>query len=681
MKYISTRGETEPMEFMDAVLTGLAPDGGLLVPESIPDLSNEWPKWATHSFEEICFRVLSHFVTDIPANELKTIIARSYATFRDSKIAPVRTVGPVHILELYHGPTLAFKDVAMQFLANTFEHILNQRKATLNIVGSTSGDTGSAAIHGVRGKKRINIFMMHPKGRTSKVQEMQMTSVLDDNVYNLQVEGTFDDCQRVMKEVFRDTDFKDSHHLGAVNSVNWARVLAQIVYYFTGGIEVMSRTGKKSFRVSVPTGNFGNILAGWYAKQMGLPISKLVLATNENDILARFFSEGDYSRGDVKKTISPSMDIQAASNFERYLYYRLGEKSADVARIMRGFERGEGLDIEFPVSGGSIDAQFAAGTATRAETEATIKEYQEKYNVLLDPHTAVGVFVGEKHLGEDEPMLCLSTAHPAKFPESIQAACGTDATHPVIDKLAGSETRCQPMLADDMTLKRFISDTIYPGENRSVMPLASGPAASTATASVDSTESASGAQASGVGSGAKAAGSGSKALGSGSKAVAVGAGAAAVATASNTATANNTAAANTVATPASNASSSEAGAVPPAPPESAASARSGMRVYQKPGLLGRSWFRFLVLCLLAGLSGLGALVLGMTLAFSRPLPISRSSITNVIEQPELLTADPVRLVWIVIACLVSFIGFLFAIDYFRKHRAHHKRLREQSEGL
>jgi threonine synthase len=319
------------MGFQDAVMEGLAPDGGLLLPDRLPDVSDQLAYWATLSYQDLTFEVLRRFV-DLPAEDLKGLIRRSYERFTHAEIAPAWPVGPLWILELFHGPTLAFKDIALQFLGNFFDYTLRQRQTRLNILGATSGDTGSAAIHGARGRDRMNIFIMHPRGRTSPLQEKQMTSVLDANVHNLAIEGTFDDCQNIMKAIFRDTAFKGRYALGAINSVNWARVLAQIVYYFSSGLYVMARTGAARVSFAVPTGNFGDILAGWLAARMGLPIARLVLATNENDILSRFFNTGTYSLGDVVPTLSPSMDIQVASNFERYLYYRVGQDAAEAVR-------------------------------------------------------------------------------------------------------------------------------------------------------------------------------------------------------------------------------------------------------------------------------------------------------------------------------------------------------------
>lgn len=437
------------MGFMDAVLVGLAPDGGLLIPESLPELGTELDAWADLSYPELAFEIFKHF-TDIPEKDLRGLVNRAYAVFRHPEIAPVVKVGNVHVLELFHGPTLAFKDLAMQFLSQVYDYVLEQRDQTINILGATSGDTGSAAIHGVRGKDRIRIFMMHPKGRISHLQEKQMTSVLDDNVFNLAVKGTFDDCQQMMKSIFADVAFKTEHKLGAVNSVNWCRVLAQIVYYFWAGLKVMKETGSDTVRFSVPTGNFGNILAGYFAHRMGLPVDKLVLATNENDILSRFFKTGVYARGDVYKTISPSMDIQVASNFERYLYYKVHGDGALVEKLLQTFKEGGSVTVP-----GFSENLFIADKGNTEQTTALIKRYHDAHDYLMDPHTAVGVYVGEQHLSE-VPMICVSTAHPAKFTAAIVSAIGTESHHSILDALAHAETRQSDCPAEESAVRTFI---------------------------------------------------------------------------------------------------------------------------------------------------------------------------------------------------------------------------------
>jgi threonine synthase len=294
------------MGFRDAVMTGMARDGGLLLPEDIPDVRSRLAQWRGLSYTELAVEIFALF-GDLPRADLERLVKRSYATFRHPEVTPVVPVGGVHILELFHGPTLAFKDVALQFLGNLFEYVLQDSRDELNIVGATSGDTGSAAIHGVRGRERIRIFIMHPHNRVSPVQEWQMTSVLDPNVFNIAVEGTFDDCQRILRTLFGDLDFKDRLRLGSINSINWARVLAQIVYYFYAAFRVMDATGAGRVRFSVPTGNFGDIFAGYLATKMGLPVSKLILPTNENDILARFFNTGEYRMGEVCETLSDAI--------------------------------------------------------------------------------------------------------------------------------------------------------------------------------------------------------------------------------------------------------------------------------------------------------------------------------------------------------------------------------------
>jgi len=428
------------MGFQDAVMTGLAPDGGLLLPSAVPAVSPATlAAWRGLSYPELAIAVLRLY-TDLPEADLDALVRRSYAVFRHADVTPVVPVGDRYVLELFHGPTLAFKDIALQVLGNLFARILAARDEEMNIVAATSGDTGSAAIQGVRGKPRIRIFVMHPDGRTSRTQALQMTSVLDPNVHNLAVQGTFDDCQSILKSLFRDLPFKQAYHLGAVNSINWARVLAQIVYYFYGAFRVMDATGCARVRFTVPTGNFGDIFAGYLAARMGLPIDRLVLATNENDILFRFFETGVYCRGAVQPTLSPSMDIQVASNFERYLYYRMGGATRRVCDLMEAF-RAEGRFVLPPDAG--AEGLMATGRGDSAATLRTIGDCYARFGYLLDPHTAVGYHVAGRHLDADIPMICLATAHPAKFGDAIRQATGQDlAHHPLLDALEGAATRC-----------------------------------------------------------------------------------------------------------------------------------------------------------------------------------------------------------------------------------------------
>ncbi|HQL49703.1 MAG TPA: threonine synthase [Kiritimatiellia bacterium] len=443
MRYVSTRGGGEPLTFKQTILTGLARDGGLYLPASIPDVRDRLPAWRALSYQDLAFEIIRLFADDIPDAALRGIVTRSYATFRHPEVTPVVRVGPVHLLELFHGPTLAFKDVALQFLGNLFEYALDETGGELNIVAATSGDTGSAAIYGMRGRARIRIFVMHPRGRVSPVQERQMTTVLDDNVCNLAVEGTFDDCQNIVKDLFNDLPFRDACRLGAVNSINWARVLAQIVYFFYAAFRVQETTGAEQVHFSVPTGNFGDIFAGYVARSMGLPIERLVLATNENDILSRYFNTGVYSTGAVAPTLSPSMDIQVASNFERYLYDLADKDPARLSRWMAAFKATGSLTPDV-----APRACFRAGRGDTEMTLKTIKAYWEACGYLLDPHTAVGVAVGLRHLQEGIPMICLATAHPAKFGQAIIQATGLDlAHHPLLDALAELPTRVRAVPA------------------------------------------------------------------------------------------------------------------------------------------------------------------------------------------------------------------------------------------
>ena len=456
MRYLSTRGGGPLLKFKDTLLAGLARDGGLFLPDDIPDVRPLLEGWRALAYPELAFEIIRLFADDIPEPALRGIVTKSYAAFRHPEVTPVVKVGPVHMLELFHGPTLAFKDVALQFLGNLFEYVLDETGGELNIVAATSGDTGSAAIYGVRGRERMRIFVMHPHGRVSPVQERQMTTVLDANVCNLAVDGTFDDCQNIVKELFGDLPFRDRFKLGAVNSINWARVLAQIVYYFYAAFRVQAATGAAKVRFCVPTGNFGDIFAGYMALKMGLPIDRLVLASNENDILSRYFTTGVYSQGTVAPTLSPSMDIQVASNFERYLYYLAGEDAAKLSRWMAAFKETGTLTPDV--------APPACFSAARGDTEATlvtIRAFWDAYGYLLDPHTAVGVAVGLRFLQEEAPMICLATAHPAKFGDAIRQATGQDvAHHPVLDALADLPTRVRVVPARKAAVAEIVKAAV-----------------------------------------------------------------------------------------------------------------------------------------------------------------------------------------------------------------------------
>ena len=457
MRYISTRGGIEPVAFREALMMGLARDGGLILPERYPDVSGRLAAWRGLSYAELAFEIMRLYATDIPEAELRRMVGEAYATFDHPEVTPVRKVGDLYILELFHGPTLAFKDVALQMLGRLFEYQLEAEGGELNIVAATSGDTGSAAIHGVRGRKRQRIFVMHPAGKVSPVQEMQMTSVTDDNVFNLAVSGTFDDCQDIVKTLFRDLAFRDAHRLGAVNSINWARVMAQVTYYFYAAFRAQEATECTTVNFTVPTGNFGDIFAGYVAVRMGLPVSKLLLATNENDILARFFQSGEYALGKVHQSLSPSMDIQIASNFERYLYHRSGDDAALLTQWMETFAKDGKLTIPHN------DALFEGGRGDTAMTLAAIKDTYERHGYLLDPHTAVGVSVAQTRRDTNIPMICLATAHPAKFPDAIAAATGQAglATHPSIEALRDKPRRCTPVPADAKRVADYLRRHIY----------------------------------------------------------------------------------------------------------------------------------------------------------------------------------------------------------------------------
>ena len=426
MRFVSTRGEAPTLGFSDAVLSGLASDGGLYLPECWPQISpDEIAGFAGKPYADVAFAIISRFVEgEIPAAELKAIIDASYATFRHPSVTPLVEIAPGNfVLELFHGPTLAFKDVAMQFLARVMDHILAARGSRATIVGATSGDTGSAAIEAFRGRDTTDIFILHPKGRTSEVQRRQMTTVLDANIHNIALEGNFDDCQSIVKGLFRAARFRDDMHLSGVNSINWGRIVAQIVYYFTAAVSLGSPHRPVNF--VVPTGNFGDIFAGYAAKRMGLPIANLAIATNSNDILARTLATGAYETGAVTPTISPSMDIQVSSNFERLLFEALDRDALGLKRLMNGLQQSGSFTVP-PNALAAIRESFAAGRASESQTSSTIADVWRQSGYLLDPHTDVGIAVGrELDLGA-APVVTLATAHPAKFPAAVKAASGVE---------------------------------------------------------------------------------------------------------------------------------------------------------------------------------------------------------------------------------------------------------------
>ena len=447
MRYVSTRGQSPPMPFTKAVLTGLAQDGGLLVPERFPDVRDRLDDWRRLSYVELAQEIFRLYVDDVPGDDLDRLIAEAFATFDHPDVVPVVDLGDFKLLELFHGPTLSFKDVALQVLGRLFEYILGASGGHLNIMGATSGDTGSAAIHGVRGRANIRIFVLYPNGKTSRLQELQMTTVPDANVYCLAIDGSFDDCQTILKTIFGDLAFKSRYQLGAVNSMNWARVLAQMSYYVYAALK-----SAEPPTFVVPTGNFGNIFAGLAVSEMGVPINRFVLATNENDILARFFQTGVYRRGPVRYTLSPSMDIQIASNFERFLYVRFRRDAERVRAFMADFA----ATGEASLGDGVPDARITAVAIDDAVTARTIREVYKRDGYIVDPHTAVGIAAARQTTNGAVPF-CMAAAHPAKFPESVDAAIGKPtARHPTLDALGTVPERRTVLPADKDAVADFV---------------------------------------------------------------------------------------------------------------------------------------------------------------------------------------------------------------------------------
>ena len=470
MRYLSTRGHAERKRFCDILLEGLAPDGGLYLPESYPQISTERlgqlrQIYAEQGYAALAFEILSLYIDDIPADDLRALCAKTYteAVFGSAAITPVRPLeGPLHIQALSNGPTLAFKDMAMQLLGNLFEYELARRGEALNILGATSGDTGSAAEYAMRGKKGVRVFMTSPNGRMSPFQQAQMFSLQDENIHNLAIEGVFDDCQDIVKAVSNDHAFKAQYKIGTVNSINWARLLAQVVYYFAGYFQVtQSDTEQVSF--TVPSGNFGNVCAGHVARQMGLPIAKLVVATNENDVLDEFFRTGVYQvRGAAAtfETSSPSMDISKASNFERFIFDLVGR---DGVRTQALFTQGVGREGRFDLSADPVFADiagkfgFTSGKSTHADRLATIRDSYQRLGQKVDTHTADGIKVAREHLGT-EPMVVLETALPIKFAATIEEALGRQPERPAqFNGIEALPKRVQVLPADVALVKTYIA--------------------------------------------------------------------------------------------------------------------------------------------------------------------------------------------------------------------------------
>jgi threonine synthase len=457
VRYFSTRGEAPVLGFTDVLLQGLARDGGLYLPESWPRFDQDQiASFAGKPYAEVAYEVIKPFVGDtVEAETLRSIIDDTYSGFRHAAVTPIVQIQPgTFVLELFHGPTLAFKDVAMQFLGRIMDHVLAERGLRATIVGATSGDTGGAAIEAFRGRERTDVFILFPDGRVSSVQRRQMTTPTEENVHALALTGNFDDCQSIVKGMFNNFPFRDRVALSGVNSINWARILAQIVYYFVSGIAVGAPHRPVSF--TVPTGNFGDIFAGYAAMRMGLPVEKLVIATNVNDILARTLETGTYEMRGVTATTSPSMDIQISSNFERLLSEMYGHDGDAVRRLMSQLAQSGSFTID-PQPLGQFRDLFAAGRCDEADTARTIAGTLKTSGYLLDPHTAIGVHVAREQKSTGTPMVVLGTAHPAKFPDAVEAACGVRPELPEeLQPMMAAEERQQVLPADQKAVEEHV---------------------------------------------------------------------------------------------------------------------------------------------------------------------------------------------------------------------------------
>jgi len=459
MRYVSTRGEGAPLDFVEAMLSGLARDGGLYVPETWPALAPEQiAGFAGRAYAEVAVEVLRPFIGgSIAEADLARMAQEAYGTFRHPAVTPLTQLGPsLFVLELFHGPTLAFKDLAMQLVARLMDHVLIQRGERTTIVVATSGDTGGAAVEAFRARAQVDVVVLFPNGRISEVQRRIMTTVSDANVHAVAIDGTFDDCQALVKAMFNHHAFRDEARLSGVNSINWARIVAQAIYYFTAAVALGAPHRRVAF--TVPTGNFGDIYAGYVASRMGLPVDRLVVATNVNDILARTFATGSYELRDVMATTSPSMDIQVSSNFERLLFEAYDRDAKSIRALMGSLVQSR----QFSVSGHALAALRALFTAERAdeqEVAATMRAWMREAKYCADPHTAVGLAVAEKETRDPAlPMVVLSTAHPAKFPDAVQAACGVTPKLPEwLGDLGRREERITVLPADQTAVERFVS--------------------------------------------------------------------------------------------------------------------------------------------------------------------------------------------------------------------------------
>ena len=466
MQYLSTRGDAAARTFSDILLAGLAPDGGLYLPEHYPQVSAaELAAWRELPYAELAFEILRKFATDLPEADLRAVTAKTYtaAVYRSDAITPLRTLEPgLYILGLSNGPTLAFKDMAMQLLGNLFEYVLGQSGEELNILGATSGDTGSSAEYAMRGKRGIRVFMLSPHGKMSAFQTAQMFSLLDPNIHNLAVRGVFDDCQDIVKAVSNDHAFKARHRIGTVNSINWARVVAQVVYYFRGYFAA-TRSNDEEVAFAVPSGNFGNICAGHIARQMGLPIRRLVLATNENDVLDEFFRSGVYrprASAETWHTSSPSMDISKASNFERFVFDLMGRDAAKVRELWARVDAGGAFDLSGTPEFAAITGRygFVSGSSTHADRLATIRDTAARFDDVIDTHTADGLKVAREFIEPGVPMIVLETALAAKFEETIIEALGRKPGRPDgYERLESLPQRFEVIDADAAQVKAYIA--------------------------------------------------------------------------------------------------------------------------------------------------------------------------------------------------------------------------------
>jgi len=466
MKYISTRGDKTERGFSDILLEGLAPDGGLYLPTHYPAVARSTlSQWRGLPYNELAFEVLSLFIDDIPAADLRAIVDKTYtpAVFGTREITPLKTLQPgLHLEALSNGPTLAFKDMAMQLLGNLFEYELARRGETLNILGATSGDTGSAAEYAMRGKQGVRVFMLSPKGRMSPFQQAQMFSLQDANIHNIAIEGVFDDCQDIVKATSNDLEFKRRHKIGTVNSINWARLLAQVVYYFAGYFQA-TKSEEERVSFAVPSGNFGNICAGHVARMMGLPIKHLVLATNENRVLDEFFRTGAYrprASAETFETSSPSMDISKASNFERFVFDLLGRDGERTREMFKTRLEMQGFFQLTPAEFERISAYgFLSGHSTHADRLATIRQAWQQSGVMIDTHTADGLKVGREYIEAGVPMIVLETALPAKFAETIVEALGREPDRPAaLQGIEALPKRFKVMPADVAAVKNYIAE-------------------------------------------------------------------------------------------------------------------------------------------------------------------------------------------------------------------------------